>query len=104
MADESRPTKRVDTPAGTDITGVLERASVEHLVVNDTRLVAISGRSIFIVDVIDGCVTSADVLAVQLWAPPPTGEAPDSLDALLNEFVDVLDPSGDGRECGSLVG
>lgn len=90
--DDARPTTHVTFPTETDVAGRLGRLAVEYVGVNDTRLIAIFQRTIFVVDVTEGRLAAARELAIQLWALPPAGTTAAPPADLLEAFVQSLAP------------
>lgn len=69
MVDEGLPTRDLSLTESIDLLKHLDQAAIEYLDVNETRLVAISGSAIFLIDAKDGTISNTQELTVRLWEP-----------------------------------
>ncbi|WP_135305634.1 hypothetical protein [Haloarcula amylovorans] len=89
MTDDETPVHHYTLPEPTNLRDTLERAGIEHLDVDDERIVVIYQQAILMVTATDGQVTATQELDVELWEAAPRSTAPDP-EAVLTSFTDEL--------------
>ncbi|WP_135306404.1 hypothetical protein [Haloarcula amylovorans] len=89
MTDDEAPVQHCTLPEPIDVRDTLEGAGIEHLDVDDERIVVIYQQAILMVTATDGQVTAAQELEAELWEAAPRSTAPDP-ESLLTSFIDEL--------------
>ncbi|MBX0297650.1 hypothetical protein [Haloarcula nitratireducens] len=89
MTADEAPVHHGTLPEPTNLRDTLERAGIEHLDVDEERIVVIYQQAILMVTATDGQITATQELDIELWEAAPRSTAPDS-DAVLTSFTDEL--------------
>ncbi|WP_339104211.1 hypothetical protein [Haloterrigena salinisoli] len=75
MADDAHPTMQSQFTGGLDLCGALAALNIEFLDVSSERAIAIDGRSILNLEVVDGHLTDTWTVEIGLLDQPPTASA-----------------------------
>ena len=89
MADDTRPTRRVQFTAGLDLCAALATLGIESLDVSPERTIAIDGRTILDLVVVEGHLADARTVEVALLDQPPAASEPPQ--ARLETVIDRLE-------------
>ncbi|MFC7157635.1 hypothetical protein ACFQPA_19595 [Halomarina halobia] len=89
MTGDEEPTQHCDVSAPIDLEGVLSRAGIEHLEVDEQRTVVIYQTAILMLIVIEGEATATQRFDVELWKEPADVPDRDPAD-LFSTFLDDL--------------
>jgi len=94
MAEKDGPVQQCELTDRVNIFTALETAEIDHLGVDDHRVIVIYQRAILMVVVTDGRATAAQAADIELWNPPAND--PDrNPDELLTAFVAELVAAAD---------
>lgn len=89
MTSEDEPVYHCELENSVDLLAALETAGIEHLDVDNHRVIVIYQHAILMVITTEGHATSALAFDVELWNPPAHDPAPDP-DDLLRTFIEEL--------------
>lgn len=89
MTDEAEPTHHCRVVEPVDLFTALDAAGIEHLEIDDQRMVMIYRSAILMLIVTEGRATAACAFNVELWKPPLDDFNRDPND-LLTVFIDEL--------------
>lgn len=74
MAADKRPAKRYQFASSVDLTDPLTNFEIEYLTVSDRRAITIYTQSVVDIEVEDGHLENASILAVEVLDHSPPGE------------------------------
>ncbi|MBX0297781.1 hypothetical protein [Haloarcula nitratireducens] len=89
MTTDETPVHHGTLPEPTNLRDTLERAGIEHLDVDEERIVVIYQQAILMVTATDGQVTATQELEIELWEAAPHSTASDP-ESVLTSFTDEL--------------
>jgi len=94
MSDEDEPVQHCKLTVQTDIVTALESTEIDHLSVDDHRIIVIYQQAILMLIVMDGQTTATRTFDVELWNPPandPDRDPDEILTAFVTEVVAAAD-------------